>query len=225
MCEHVGVVSMAMSAHPVLWRRPVTPADLGMGRLATVAGGAVAAGARADALVEVDVDEGERRANAGARSVHSLPLLDALINLPLMCPVDAAGLGERDLRILQAAPSGCVDFRGDKVIRTLRVPVTVAAALVVGLRWRDALARAAAFTPLSQRIVVLPYAPDPAVVWEAQVAGAGVWVDRGDGVLIAVVEPEPFVPRYFKAAGWRFAERAYQGLDRQTVPTRGASSS
>lgn len=213
-----------MSAHPVPWRRPVTPADLGVGGLAIVVGGAVAAGARADALVEVDVDEVERRVSVGARSVHSLPLLDALINLPLLCPVDAAGLGERDRRILQAAPLGCVEFEGEKVIRTLRVPVTVAAALVAGLRWRDALARAAAFTPLSQRIVVLPYAPDPAVVWEAQVAGVGVWVDRGEGRLHAVVEPEPFVPRYFKAAGWRFAERAYQGLDRQVVPAHGAST-
>lgn len=88
------------------WRRPATPADLGMGRLATVVGGAVAAGACADALVEVDVDEVERRARAGARSVHSLPLLDALINLPLLCPVDATGLGERDRRILQAATPG-----------------------------------------------------------------------------------------------------------------------
>lgn len=225
MCEHVGVMSLAWSAHPVPWRRPVTPADLGTGRLATVIGGAVAAGARADALVEVDVDEMERRTSAGARSVQSLPLLDALINLPLLCPVDAAGLGERDLRILQAAPPGCVDFEGEKVIRTLRVPVTVAAALVAGLRWRHPLARAAAFTPLSQRIVVLPYAPDPAVVWEAQVAGVGVWVDRGEGDPYAVVEPEPFVPRYFKAAGWRFAERAYQELDCRAVPTSEASSS
>ena len=207
---------MTVAQHPTRWSRPVTPADVEDGRLATVSGGAVAAGARADALVEIDTGEVARRAAAGARHVQSLTVLDALINLPLLCPVPLDGLDERNLRVLMAAPPGCVEVDHERasITRTLRVPVTVAAAMVSGLRWREALTRAAAFTPLSQRVVVLPQAPDELVVWEAQVTGVGIWVESADGPCTVVIDPEPFVPRYFKAAGWRFAERAFQGLGR-----------
>jgi hypothetical protein len=206
MCD---VSALPLPDHPIRWRRPVAPADIGAGKLHLVPAGAVAAGMRADALVLLDGDESERRAAAGLGSVMSLAVLDALMSLPLGCEISLEDLNKREDRILRHAPTGCIDFSSGAVTRALRVPATVAAAVVRGTRWRAALRRAATFSPFTQRIVVLPATPSVAIALEAQVAGVGIWV-VGEAGFAEFLAPEPFVPMYFKAAGWRFAENAYQ---------------
>lgn len=96
--------------------------------------------------------------------------------------------------------------------RRLKPPSTVAAALVRGTTWRPSMRRAAAFAPLTQRIVVLPREPKVTEELEAQFVGVGIWQEHGDGTVVEHVAPEVFVPRYVKAAGWRFAENAFAAL-------------
>ena len=137
-------------------------------------------------------------------------LLDALLGLPLGCPIGVEDLTEHEERIFQAAPPGCVEFTGTSVTRRLQVPTTVVAAVIRGTRWRASLRRAAAFSAFTQRIVALQSPPRAAAVLEAQFVGVGIWVEREAGSFEEHLAPEPFVPRYFKAAGWRFTENAYE---------------
>lgn len=197
-----------------VWRRAVTPDDVSSGRLLRVNRGAViGAGARADALVDVAWEEVERRRRAGTGPVRSLVLLDALLNLPLQQPIRLADLTERESRLLDKAPPGCLEYRDGHVTRILQKPLTVAAVLVSRHRWRVALRAAASYRTLSQGIVVLTKAVTEQVIWEADAAGVGVWIeDHVAGELHEQLPSEPFIPRYVKAAGWLFAERAYATL-------------
>jgi len=205
MCD---VSRVPIADHPITWRQAVTPADLAQGAVVAVPGGAVAAGARADALVSVGREEISRRRELGMDAVCSLHVLDALLSLPLRYPIAVSDLGPREDRILRAAPAGCVEFDDAHVTRTMQVPMTVVAAVVRASRWRAALRRTATFSPFAQRIVILPRTPAPEAVMEAQLVGVGIWVGHGDE-LEECLAPEPFVPKYFKAAGWRFAEHAF----------------
>ncbi len=203
---------LPISGHPVMWRVPVSPCDVtnrGVGQLALVPGGAVAARTRADAVVLIDSFESDRRLEGGMGPVLSLPLLDVLIGMPLDVPLRSKDLSEREVRVLTSAPAGCVRVDGTTTARTLRVPATVAAVMVRGTGWRAAMRRTAAFSAFSQRIVLLTREPKPAEVFEAQFVGVGIWVETSGGVVSEHLAPEVFVPKYVKAAGWRFAENAY----------------
>lgn len=203
-----AVADLPLSDHPVHRRQPVTPNDVAESRLTLVPDGAVAAGVRADAIISLNDDELMRRALVGLESVRALHLLDALLNLPLRYPIALDDLATSELRILGEAPVGCVDFDSTSVTRTLQVPGTVAAALIRGSRWRTALRKAAAYSGFTQRIVVLPSVPPASATLEAELEGIGIWLETSDGDFEEVVAPQPFVPRYFKAAGWRFSENA-----------------
>ena len=196
---------LRMPLHPLPCPDPVGPASLDS--LMLVPGGAKVAGATADALIIVDVTEQSRRKAAGLGAVTSLPLLDALLNLPLGMPVPKRDLAEPTWQQLLLAPAGVVQLDDRWVTRVLTPPLTVAAALVRGHSWRQALRRAGCFAPFTQRILLLDRAPKAGYVWEAAAAGVGVWVG-GPGEVQEVHPPEVFVRRYWKAAGWRFAERA-----------------
>ncbi len=158
----------------------------------------------------VDTDEAKRRADASLESVPSLATLDVLLGLPLGCPIDVEDLTEREERMLRTAPHGCVEFTDTSVTRRLQVPTTVVAAVIRGTRWRTSLLRAAAFSAFTQRIVVMRSPPRAAAFLEAQFVGVGIWVEREAGRFEECLAPEPFMPRYFKAAGWRFTENAYK---------------
>jgi hypothetical protein len=158
----------------------------------------------------LNTPEAKRRADASLESVPSLAMLDVLLNLPLGCPISVEDLSEHEEQQLRTAPHGCVEFTGTWVTRRLQVPTTVIAAVVRGTRWRTSLLRAAAFSAFTQRIVALQSPPSSAAVLEAQFVGVGIWVERETGSFEEHLAPEPFVPRYFKAAGWRFTENAYQ---------------
>lgn len=208
------MVALPISDHPMQWRVPVRPTDLSDAddvdrRLVLAPGGAVAAGARADAAVFVDSVEASRRAAADLGSVRSLVLLDVLSGMPLGVEIRLSDLTEREARILGEARGGCFISVDDSVARTVRVPATVAAAIVQETRWRTAMRRTAAFSAFTQRIVVLQREPRSAEVLEAQMVGVGIWEQDAHGAWREHLAPEVFVPKYVKAAGWRFAENAF----------------
>lgn len=196
--------------HPLSWPAPVRPADLTAVDMRLIHRGARASGARADALVVLDDQELDRRAEHGPLAVTSLPVLDALMNLPWQQPVRVDDLTTRSRRLLETAPRGAVEHQAGSVTRLLTPPLTVIATVIAGTSWRTAISRARNFGPFSQRILLLPSLPrrGDEVLWEATVSGVGVWV--GDSVATAaeIVAPQPFVRQYFKPATWRFAERA-----------------
>lgn len=220
MCD---MVALPVSDHPMRWRVPVRPADLSNGQLVLVPDGAIAAGTRADAAVRFDLAETDRRSAAGMGAVRSLALLDVLLGLPLGVKVRTADLSGREARILTEASDGCLASDGRSVARTVRVPATVAAALVHGTRWRAALRRTAAFSAFTQRIVVLPREPKSSEVLEAQLVGVGIWEEDSEGVWREHLAPEVFVPNYVKAAAWRFAENAL-GVAAESGLVRGVAA-
>ncbi|TVZ06309.1 hypothetical protein EAS64_02435 [Trebonia kvetii] len=203
-----GAAVRVSAAHPVRWRSHLDPGAISTGPLEVIARGAVTAGAAADAVVACDEEEQARRRSAGLGAVTSLWLLDALMTLPAGAPVRIADLSADAWACISAAPRGVVAVDGGWVTRLLSPPLTVVGAVVRGPGWRRPLRQAARFTPFAQRVLVLEIPPPSRLIWEAEVAGVGVWVSR-DGELIELCPPEPFRQRYWKAAGWRFAERAY----------------
>lgn len=218
MCDVNG---LPLAEHPIRWRHPVRPTQVGGDGLHMVSGGAVASGRRADALIAFDAHETARRAGVSLESVTSLALLDVLLGLPLGCPISVEDLTEHEERILQAAPHGGVEFTGTSVTRRLQVPTTVFAAVIRGTRWRATLRRAAAFSAFTQRIVALQSPPSVASLMEAQLVGVGIWVETAQDNFEEYLAPETFVPKYFKAAGWRFAENAYEAAAKAGVLTHG----
>lgn len=209
--------------HPVAWSRPLNPDDLISRSLAIVEGGAHAAGGHADALVVADGSEHDRRAACGLADVTSLGLLDAVMNLPLSAPVRTRDVSGEMLARLVAAPAGVIELEDGWVTRLLTPPLTVVAAIVRGTGWRRPVSRVSRFAPFAQQIVIVDREParGSSVIWEAQLAGVGVWV-FADGRVTELVAPEPFTRRYWKPAGWRFAERAYRA---QVTSTRRRVSS
>ncbi|HTC68616.1 MAG TPA: hypothetical protein VK662_03545 [Acidothermaceae bacterium] len=201
--------------HPLPWRSSIGPASVLA--LDFVLRGARSAGSTADALVVPDVDEQARRRAVGLGAVTSLPLLDALLSLPALEPIRVDDLSCHVHRQVRQAPMGVVDLDRVWVTRLLTPPLTVVAAVVRATAWRRAMQRAARFTPFAQRLMVLNYVPPPEFTWEASLAGIGVWAFL-DGETQEVCRPEPFVRRYWKAAGWRFAEHAYAAALTSTHP-------
>lgn len=195
-------------AHPRPWNFHLCPDTLVAGFVEVVAGGARAAGTVADALVTWDQAEQARRHQASLGAVTSLWLLDSVMNLPLGAPIRVSDLSETTWDDLRRAPAGVVEIEGAWVTRLLTPPLTVVAAAVGGNGWRRPLQRIGRFTPFAQRLLILDTAPAPRLIWEAQAAGVGVWVVE-NSYLVEVCRPEPFKRRYWKPAGWRFAECAY----------------
>lgn len=205
--------------HPVRWERPVDPADLELDEMCLVGGGAQAAGIGADALVLVDGSEHERRSSAGLGGVTSLGLIDALMNLPLRTPVRTRDLDSMTVRRLSAAPDAVVSSDDGWVTRLLTPPLTVIAVVVRGRSWQELSPRTWPFAAFAQRIVLLDRMPtrSSAFLWEAQLAGVGVWV-RIDDQFRELLAPEPFMRHYWKPAGWRFSERAYRAQITSSAP-------
>jgi hypothetical protein len=207
--------TMCSMVHPLPWHSSIEPASLET--LHVVLQGARSAGSVADALVIPDLGEQARRRAVGLGAVTSLPLLDALLSLPLLEPIHFDDLSCHVQRQVRQAPMGVADLDGVWVTRLLTPPLTVVAAVVRATAWRRALQRAARFTPFAQRLMVLNRVPPPEFTWEASLAGIGVWAFL-DGETQEVCRPEPFVRRYWKAAGWRFAEHAYAAAITSTLP-------
>jgi hypothetical protein len=176
-----------------------------------VPGAARAAGGTGDALVKVDVPEHRRRAVSGPLAITDLGLLDRLLNLPLGEIVRWGDLGPDDQRRLRSAPDGTVECCPAGVRRLLTPSASVPLVLVRSRSWRRGLRAVSVFQPFAQRVLVLEdFRRDLAeLTWEADVLGVGVWLQTDSGTQ-EIVSPAPWRQRYFKAAGWRFRERAYQ---------------
>jgi len=203
--------------------KPITPADLDSGVLTSISRGAQAAGVTADALVTVDGAEHSRRARVGLPHVTSLRLLDTVMDFPLLTPVRMCDVGARSQEVIREAPRG-VFVRDDLVVtRLLSPPVTVVAALVLGASWRRVISRASTFAPFCQQVMLLERRPRDVstLIWEADLAGIGVWI-RSGGETVEVLRPSVFNRRRWKAAGWRFQERAYAAWLR-SMPRTGLS--
>lgn len=217
--------NMASMRHPVRLDQPLRPSALPAGAI-LVPRGAVGAGGRADALCVLDDGEHRRRQHAGMGALTSLTVLDAMMNLPLDVPVRRSDISPYALARIGRADAALVVVEADWVTRVGRPPLTVLGALVSAPSWRDALRRAVAFGPFSQRIVVLDRAPTniDLLLWEAELAGVGVWLSD-DASTNELLAPEPFRLRYLKAATWRFAERAYRAATasaRSSLPSASA---
>lgn len=212
--------------HPVRWERPVVPTDLELDGICLVDGGAHAAGVGADALVLVDGSEHERRYSAGLGGVTSLGLIDALMNLPLRTPVRRCDLDPATVRRLAAAPDAVVSCDHGWVTRLLTPPLTVVAVVVRGGSWEESSRRARPFAAFAQCIVLLDRMPTRSseFLWEAQLAGVGVWVES-HGEVRELLAPEPFTRHYWKPAGWRFSERAYRAKITSSAPPASSRAS
>lgn len=178
--------------------------------IAFVPGAARAAGGTGDALVEVNLQEHERRNKSGIHAVTDLGLLARLIRLPyneLVCWDD---LSAEDQRRLRSVPDGIVDCNSAGVRRILTQPATVPLVLVRSRSWRQGLRRVSVFEPFAQRVLILhDFHSDVAqLAWQADVLGVGVWL-QSDSDLREIVPSAPWQQKYVKAAGWRFRERAY----------------
>ncbi len=191
-----------------------------------VPGAARVSGARADAVVAVNAAEHARRAAAGLGAVPDVSVLQALMCLPLHAEIPVADLGDVVRRLLGKAPAGCIDWLdgGSRVRRLYTPAATVPLVVVRGATWRPALRRAAAFEPFATRVVLLTRPPRRVadIAWEADVDGAGLWITHPGGragEIEEIVAPAPWVERYVKPAGWRFAEYAYAAWLAHTAET------
>lgn len=174
-----------------------------------VVDGARAAGGQGDAIVRLNNEEHARRQRAGVGALTDLYLLDQLMTLPLGHEVRINDIAN-DRSLLTRQPPGVIDMSTRGIRRLAVPPLEVRLVIVRSSRWRDGLRKAAAFEPFTQRVLLLPSALRnlSTVLWEADLLGVGVWtgtVDEPEQHLA----PAPWHRQYVKAAGWRFAERAY----------------
>jgi hypothetical protein len=148
----------------------------------------------------------------GLRAVTDLGLLARLLSLPLGELVRWDDLSPDDQRRLRSAPDGIVDCCPAGVRRIIAPAVSVPLVLVRSRSWRRGLRTASVFEPFAQRVLILEdFRRDlTQLAWEADMLGVGVWLQTDSGTR-EIVPPAPWRLRYFKAAGWRFRERAYQG--------------
>lgn len=139
--------------------------------IALVPGAARAAGGTGDALLEIDVQEHQRRVISGLRAVTDLGLLARLLRLPLVGLVPWKDLSSDDQRILCSAADGIVDCSPAGVWRVLVQPASVPLVLVRSRSWRRGLRTASVFEPFAQRVLVLEgFRQDLSqVAWEADV--------------------------------------------------------
>jgi hypothetical protein len=179
--------------------------------------------------VRVDAGEHARRRAAGVTAVTSLPVLGALLSLPVHEKVRLADLSRRQRELVRRAGPGVVDIEGRWVTRRL-VPAASAPLVVVRRPgWRQALAAAAEFSTLLPTVVLLDREPGDwrTRAWEADLAGIGVLVCRGAKVETLLRPRSDYPPMAVRPARWRFLEHAYlvwltDSTHRSAVPADGA---
>jgi hypothetical protein len=178
-----------------------------------IEGAARVSGAVADAVLEVDRREHDRRVECGLGGVEEIGILDALMCMPTGAALPLEDFRPVALRHLRRAPYGCLVWSedGSEVRRLLNPVCSVSLVVVRAAGWRSGLWRAAAFEPFARRVVVLdrPSKKVREYAWEADASGTGLWIEHSDNLVEQIVPPGDFVLRYVKPARWRFRERAY----------------
>lgn len=172
---------------------------------------------RTKAVLQMDpvLDEIERRAEAGLGGILDESLLEALLVLPVDIPVPAEALHADTQRELSAAPSGCVDFVDETVIRRAMSPIRVLSAGVCAATWSDGLSQAGQFASYCERYAVLTSPADDLdhAAMEASFYGIGLaTMTRGSESLQWIVRPGSFRPTRETVASWHFAESAFEAM-------------
>jgi hypothetical protein len=145
-----------------------------------------------------------------------MELLDVLMGLPSGESVPLSVVGPSNLRVLERAPDGVVDFTRRSVTRLVVPAVTPLLAVVYASHWHDGLVRASEFAAYCPRMFVARDLPENAdeVLAEASWYGVGVAVGPRSAPMV-VLEPEPLSDWRPTVAWWRFCERVYSHtLDR-----------
>lgn len=195
--RHVDERTRAAAALEALYELPVVPARLD--------------GTQALIALELDVVEHDRRAALGAGAVDSLSLLHGLWMLPAGGTVDVASVPDVKLRALRDAVHHVSVIDSERLARTYSPAGVVRAVGFVGRSVERAIRRAARFTPIVERVVLV----EPGVVVAGRAArealewGVGL-VDTEQGELVVPgLQAVKGVPAVYR---WWLAELAYAGL-------------
>ena len=169
-------------------------------------------GARMLVALELDVDEHARRVDTGVGAITSTALLHGIWLLPAGGAVRAAGLPDNKVQSLRAAPY-VAQQRGSSLVRTYSPPGVVRAVAFSGRCVERAVLRAARFTPIFQRFVLLgaDYPEVPLrVEWEAREWGVGIVAPgrcNRTAQVVPAAEAVVGVPSVYR---WWVAELAYR---------------
>jgi hypothetical protein len=175
------------------------------------------AGVRAEGVLgilayQIDAVEHDRRRRAGLGAVTRLGWLDTLMAMPLGMPVPLQSLTADEQDRARKLPRGCVDQNDEGLIRRLVRPINMYLVIVEDTDWRRGLIRSGAYIGCTRILVVSPdLAELDDAALEADYWGVGLMVSgQLPGSSRVVVPPEPFVPKIYTAASWRFCEEMYQ---------------
>lgn len=142
-------------------------------------------------------------------------VLDALLNLPMGCPLEAGNLTGREHRMLAQAPAWSLERGAGTVTRRADVPLHLDLVTVHGPTPAPALAHASKFAPFAARTAVIDRLPGGAartrILTEADFYGIGV--ATGDGTVH--LPPAPYRPVRHTPARWGFYEYVYRKLTRK----------
>jgi hypothetical protein len=180
-------------------------------------------GIHAAVLVQLDVNECDRRVAAGLGAITSPDVLRLLLGLPLGESVPRAALTVAERSALRAVPQGVISFDDSCVIRHVVPPLEVALALVPARSWRSGVERAGRFAPFCPRAMVLRVPPRDLddLYMETGFYGIGVIVAGSDAGPEVLVEPARFHRNRFTVAGWRFLEEVYRQVSSPAGPRAG----
>ncbi|MGV2982072.1 hypothetical protein ACNPNP_00080 [Microbacterium sp. AGC85] len=166
----------------------------------------------------LDVEEHERRLDAGVGAVADETMLAALLTLP------DDGLGRVEDRFVplfdDPATSSLATVVEDPdgslwAQRTLRSPVSVSQIDAHAESWRRGLRLAHDWVGYAARVIHLPTLDDVALsCLEAVEYGVGLVTEEG-----TLVAPSEYRPRRWTAARWRFAELVYAQFLSQATPS------
>ena len=169
-------------------------------------------GARMLVALELDPDEHRRRLDARVGAITSTALLHGLWLLPAGGAVHAAALPDRKVQSLRAEPYVARQC-GSSFERTYSPPGVVRAVGFAGRCVESAVLRAARFTPIFQRFVLLDdddLEIPLRVEWEAREWGVGiVALGRGHRTkqVVPAAEAVVGIPSVYR---WWVAELAYR---------------
>jgi len=168
-------------------------------------------GVSADLAIELDADECARRARVHAGRLDDFGVLTFLMGLPRHEPVPIDTLSPAEHQMLQRAPGGSVEIRGDCAVRLAGLPTQSVLALVYDVDWMRGLRSVSVFAPVATRMLIMSALPSEAAILLATAAeyGIGVATLCRTGATLHL-QPEMWRQRYSTPGGWLFREQAFQ---------------
>lgn len=166
-------------------------------------------------LLSFDLDEAEheRRQACGLGAIASFTLIEPLMVLPEGYPVPSGDVNYALHPTLRRMPVGVLAPDRPDYLRLAIRPARNFLTYVKAKRWAHGhLDRASKFAPMGQRAIVLSSSakvPGADELSEADFYGVGVGRITATSAFEWLLDPEPYRPKRFTAAAWRFAEGAY----------------